>query len=322
MVTRLFDSWAHEQDVRRALGRPGGRNGPGESSALDCCVSSMPFVIGKRVAPPDGTTVYFVVTGVLGRQVPVTMSDGRAELGRGPDDPAATLSMDQEAFWRLGFGRVDAGRVLSAGQVRIEGDVTLGREGSRVDGLHDLNPARVGRGRRRPHGNRHVDQWFPGSAATSTPAGKWPPEGRYTPLFVCKRQQRPRRATRSVLPSRSTKRRWTTPSTTCSNGCRVRSGSPGSVQERCPARSSKPGWVGRRPCGARPSAKRSPGSTRGPCRRPRSTPSINRTSTSPRARSPGRCRSRRWSRSGPPWPSPATAVWSSPCRTSPSPTRS
>jgi len=128
MVTRLFDSWAHEQDVRRALGRPGGRNGPGESSALDCCVSSMPFVIGKRVAPPDGTTVYFVVTGVLGRQVPVTMSDGRAELGRGPDDPAATLSMDQEAFWRLGFGRVDAGRVLSDGQVRIEGDVTLGEK--------------------------------------------------------------------------------------------------------------------------------------------------------------------------------------------------
>jgi SCP-2 sterol transfer family len=128
-VTRLFDSWAHEQDVRRPLGRPGGRNGPGEVSALDTCASSMPYVVGKRVAPPGGTTICFEVTGVLGRRVSVTVSGGRAELVQGPasDDPDSTLSMDQETFWRLGFGRVDAAQVLSAGQVRIEGDVALGQ---------------------------------------------------------------------------------------------------------------------------------------------------------------------------------------------------
>ena len=129
LVTRLFDSWAHEQDVRRALGRPGGRNGSGEVAALDCCMSSMPYVIGKRVTPPDGTTVCFEITGVLGRRIPVTMSGSRAELvpGPGPDDPACVLSMDQETFWRLGFGREDAAEVFSAGQARIEGDVALGQ---------------------------------------------------------------------------------------------------------------------------------------------------------------------------------------------------
>lgn len=88
----------------------------------------MAYVVGKRVAPPDGSSVRYVVTGVLGRLVPVVMEGGRAVVapGSGPDQPNATLTMDQEAFWRLGFGRVDAGRVLASGEVKVEGDVALG----------------------------------------------------------------------------------------------------------------------------------------------------------------------------------------------------
>jgi len=127
LVTRVLDSWAHEQDIRRAVGRPGGRNGPGEQSVLDRCTSAMPVVVGKRVAPPDGTTVLFVVTGVLGRRVAVSVDGGRAVAA--PDverEPDAALTMDQETFWRLGFGRVDPTRILAAGQVRIDGDVAVG----------------------------------------------------------------------------------------------------------------------------------------------------------------------------------------------------
>ncbi len=128
METRILDTWAHEQDIRRAVGRPGGRNGVGEAITLDRCARSMPFVVGKRVTPPDGTSVLFAVTGVMGRRVNVAVDQGRASLAPAePDhDPSVTLSMDQEAFWRLGFGRVDPERVLATGEVRIEGDVGLG----------------------------------------------------------------------------------------------------------------------------------------------------------------------------------------------------
>ena len=128
METRVLDSWAHEQDIRRALGRPGGRNGVGEATTLDRCARSMPFVVGKRVAPPDGTSVLFVVIGVMGKKVGIHVDGGRASLVplRPTEAPTVTLTMDQEPFWRLGFGRVEPARVLATGEVRIEGDIALG----------------------------------------------------------------------------------------------------------------------------------------------------------------------------------------------------
>ncbi len=129
METRVLDSWAHEQDIRRAVGRPGGRNGPVEDIVLDQCARAMPYVVGKRVAPPDGTRVLFVVTGVLGRSISVSVAGGRASIDDTPPggEPAVILDMDQDTFWRLGFGRVAAGDAMAGGHVRMDGDIALGR---------------------------------------------------------------------------------------------------------------------------------------------------------------------------------------------------
>jgi uncharacterized protein (TIGR03083 family) len=128
METRIVDTWAHEQDIRTALGRPGGRNGAGESVALEGCALTMPYVVGKRVAPPERTSVLFAVTGPLGRETLVAMSDGRASIIPLPAarEPSVTLTMAQEVFWRLSYGRVDASQVVASGGVQVDGDPALG----------------------------------------------------------------------------------------------------------------------------------------------------------------------------------------------------
>ncbi|MHB1518893.1 MAG: maleylpyruvate isomerase family mycothiol-dependent enzyme [Acidimicrobiales bacterium] len=129
MDTRVLDSWAHEQDIRQALTRPGGRNGAGEATVLARCERTMPYVVGKRVAASDGTSVRFRVEGPLGVDFGVVVEHARAASVALPAEvvPSVTVEMDQDVFWRLCFGRVEPGSVISSGRVAITGDEDLGR---------------------------------------------------------------------------------------------------------------------------------------------------------------------------------------------------
>ena len=54
MEVRVFDSWVHEQDVRRALDRPGGSGNQASALSIDRVQGAMGFVVGKRAGCPDG----------------------------------------------------------------------------------------------------------------------------------------------------------------------------------------------------------------------------------------------------------------------------
>jgi uncharacterized protein (TIGR03083 family) len=122
---RIFDSWAHEQDIRRAVHKPGHQDGPAAQLALGRVTGALPFVVGKKVKPADGTTVVFDHDGGT---TAVGMDGGRGKpLDAPPADPTVRLTMDTDTLVRLGMGRGDPTEILASGTVKIDGDQELGR---------------------------------------------------------------------------------------------------------------------------------------------------------------------------------------------------
>ena len=124
VAIRVMDCWVHEQDIRRAVGKPGGLTGPVADHAFGRHSGAMGFVVGKKVGAPGGTTVVFDVANF--GQIPIGVEGKRANrLGQAPEEPTVTLSMDLQTFNCLCCGRGDPAEL--EGSVQITGDAELGR---------------------------------------------------------------------------------------------------------------------------------------------------------------------------------------------------
>ncbi|MFC5729534.1 MULTISPECIES: maleylpyruvate isomerase family mycothiol-dependent enzyme [Nocardioides] len=120
---RPLDVWMHEQDIRRATDRPGNMDSAGAQHTADYLTDAFGYVVGKRVAPPAGTTAVLSVQGSTPVAVEVG-DDGRARrLTVEPDAPTVRIAMDRASFIVLAGGR----RAADPAAIAIEGDEQLGR---------------------------------------------------------------------------------------------------------------------------------------------------------------------------------------------------
>lgn len=121
---RPLDIWMHEQDVRRALGMPGGMDSPAARHSAGYLAESLGYVLAKKLKAAPGTTVLLEVEGH--DPVAATVTDeGRGQLlDEIPAEPTVGLRTDRESFVVLAGGR----RRPDGGRVEIFGDRELGQQ--------------------------------------------------------------------------------------------------------------------------------------------------------------------------------------------------
>lgn len=118
---RVLDCWMHEQDMRRVLGLPGHQSGPAAEHTVDRLIRTIPIVVGKRAATPEGGTVVIEITGPVQRRVVTTVVEGRARIGV-EGNVLCTVRMDSDTFIQLAGGRATH---LEATGWTAEGDTAL-----------------------------------------------------------------------------------------------------------------------------------------------------------------------------------------------------
>jgi uncharacterized protein (TIGR03083 family) len=117
---RTFDVWAHEQDVRRAVGLGQRLTGLSAEASRDRILMALPEVVAE-LGLHEGTTVRWIVTGPLAFTASVTVTDEGALAAEADADADATLTMDWSTFAILSCGRAEPSHV----RVSVDGDVGL-----------------------------------------------------------------------------------------------------------------------------------------------------------------------------------------------------
>lgn len=124
---RVMDNWVHEQDIRRALGRPGHLSGPAAEHSIDRFLMGGPMVVGKRAGAVTGQSVRFVLTGPVLRDATVVVGERAAWSKEPVSAPTATVRMGSGAYVTATTGRQPGLALLDAGRIALSGDVDLGR---------------------------------------------------------------------------------------------------------------------------------------------------------------------------------------------------
>lgn len=121
---RVLDCWVHEQDMRRAVGITGNLSGLAAELTVDRLLRTVPMVVGKRAATPEGRAVVLRITGGVQRTITCEVVGGRAAVVERPSaTPMCEICLDVEAFVVLATGRRQPSDVTA----ELTGDVQHAR---------------------------------------------------------------------------------------------------------------------------------------------------------------------------------------------------
>jgi len=114
---RIFDIWVHEQDIREAIGRPGGLDTAAAALSVSRVFAAVPRLVARDAAVPPGHAVVLDLTGptvgrvgarveeVDGKRVGIPLFTGGQE--EHPDVVTTSLTMSTRVAMRLAAGRKD-----------------------------------------------------------------------------------------------------------------------------------------------------------------------------------------------------------------------
>ena len=126
MRIRVFDCWMHEQDIRDAVGLPGGGGDAAETLAVDEIADALGYIVGKRGKAPDGSSITFDLTGPTPRRLHVMVDERAKVVDTLPGSATVTITLPTGVFARLCGGRIEPTQAGEA--VDLEGDQELGRQ--------------------------------------------------------------------------------------------------------------------------------------------------------------------------------------------------
>lgn len=122
---RAMDCWVHEQDIRRALNKPGNQGSLGAELSVDRLCRTLPMVVGKRAAAPEGSSTVVQITGPVERNIVIAVTNGRAVVGEMNNEaPTLAIEFDSNTFVALATGRATSEELRE--KTKIVGDVALG----------------------------------------------------------------------------------------------------------------------------------------------------------------------------------------------------
>ena len=125
MLVRIMDSWLHEQDIRDALGRPGGTGGLGEQVTIARADLALGVIVGKGARAPEGSSVALVIDGPRPVRRRFEIVGGRATPIEA-DEATATITLAPATYVRRFGGRITTEDALAAEGTSLEGDRVLG----------------------------------------------------------------------------------------------------------------------------------------------------------------------------------------------------